>query len=279
MTSGSGLRWVVALPSEAAPLIEHYQLELVCDHPFKLYADRARDQGLVISGMGRSAAAAATVFIAERLPLDASPIFLNVGIAGAAKLKLGTIWRVHQVRARSTGKVWYPGAMKFKECGSAGLTTVEQPELEYPGDGLFDMEAAGFFEMASKFTSLELIQSLKIVSDNAEEDIQGIDKHRVKQWVRESLSVIDGFRTHVLALRETGADERPPREWEEQILDAFRFSVTQGHQLRSLISRYWALVGRADPLMDILSRAEGSKEFMAMLSDYILSQPVAWGER
>ena len=152
MTRYEGVRWVVALPSEAAPLIQRYRMELLCDHPFKLYGKADKTHGLVVSGIGRSASAAATVFIAERLPSDSDLIFMNLGIAGAAQLELGTIWRAHKVQARSTGKVWYPGSVTWKGCGSAGLVTVEKPELQYPGDDLFDMEAAGFFEMATKFS-------------------------------------------------------------------------------------------------------------------------------
>ena len=103
MTRYAGLRWVVALPSAASSIIERYKLQLVCDHPFKLYSDSSGSYGLVISGIGRSASAAATVFIAERLPSDAPMVFLNVGIAGAARFELGSIWRVHKVSARSTG--------------------------------------------------------------------------------------------------------------------------------------------------------------------------------
>jgi adenosylhomocysteine nucleosidase len=279
VTQSEGLRWVIALPSEANPIIEHYKLHLVCDRPFKLYADKERNQGLVISGIGRSASAAATVFIAERMPSNSALVFINVGIAGAAQLELGTVWRAHKVSARSTGKVWYPGAMKFKECGSAGLTTVEKPELKYPGDDLFDMEAAGFFEMASKFSPLELVQSLKIISDNSQEDIQAIDKHRVKKWISDAMGVVDSFQCELIKIRDAGSDKLPPPEWEETITATFRFSVTQSHQLRTLVMRYWAMRESPEPLLSFLTESQGSKQYLKRLSDYVSTLPVEWGER
>ena len=279
MTQYEGLRWVVALPSEAVSIIEFYKLQLVCDRPFKLYADASRNQGLVVSGMGRSAAAAATVFIAERLPSRSAMVFINVGIAGAANFELGSVWRAHKVSSRSTGKVWYPGAMKFNECSSAGLITVEQPELNYPGDDLFDMEAAGFFEMAAKFSPLELVQSLKIVSDNSKEDITAINKKRVKQWIGDAMSIIDSFQTKLIKLRNAADDQLPPNEWEETITSTFRFSVTQTHQLRALVMRYWAMTDSSEPLFELLTRSQGSKQYLKLLSDYVGQLPVAWGER
>ncbi len=275
----AGLRWVVALPSEASSIIEYYKLQLICDHPFKLYANSERNHGLVISGIGRSAAAAATVFIAERLPSESAMVFLNVGIAGSGGFQLGSVWRIHKVSARSTGKVWYPGAMKFTGCGSAGLVTVDQPELDYPGDDLFDMEAAGFFEMAAKFSPLELVQSIKIVSDNSKEDIKAINKHQVKQWIGDAMDIIDAFQLQLLKLRDIGDDGLPPSEWEQTITASFRFSVTQTHQLRALIKRYWAMTDSSGPILGLLADVQGSKEYLQRLSDYIAELPVAWGER
>ena len=141
------------------------------------------------------------------------------------------------------------------------------------------MEAAGFFEMAAKFSPLELVQSIKVVSDNSKEDIQAINKHRVKAWIGDAMEIVDAFQLKLLELRDAGDDEFPPLEWEETITKSLRFSVTQTHQLRALIKRYWAMTENSEPLFGLLSDAQGSKQYLQLLSEYVAQLPVAWGER
>lgn len=279
MREQEGLRWVVAMPSEATALIETYQLRLVRDHPFKVYANENETQALVISGLGRSACAAATVFLAECTPSSQPLIFINVGIAGARDFELGSVWRAHKVTCRSTGKVWYPGALGPRVCQSANLVTVDKPELDYPDESLFDMEAAGFFEMASKLTSLELIQSVKVVSDNSKEGIAGINKQKVTEWVRSALESLETITQHLVSLRDAGSSSQPPGEWEEILCQRFRFSVTQRHQLKRTLLRYWALSEAEQPVMQCMDGVRDSKEYLKKFTAYVETMPVMWGER
>jgi len=274
-----GFRWVLALPAEATPLIEHYKLKLVRSHPFKVYANESMTQGLVISGIGRSASAAATIFLAEFMPSHQPLVFMNVGIAGARDLALGSLWRAHKVSCRSTGKVWYPGTLTPGICGSAALVTVDQPELDYPDESLFDMEAAGFFEMASKLTTLELIQSVKIISDNSKEDIQAINKAQVIEWVRVALEGVDVIKQELESLRKVVEKREPPGDWEEKIAATLHFSVTQRHRLKRLLARYWALDESEKPVMQCLSEAKSGADYLKMFEVCLESMPVMWGER
>ena len=279
MKTLEGLRWVVALPCEATPLIEVYKLRLVRDHPFKVYANANKSQALVVSGMGRSASAAATVFLSEYLPSIESLIFINVGIAGARDYPLGSVWRAHKVLCASTGKVWYPGAFGPRLCQSANLVTVDKPELDYPDESLFDMEAAGFFEMASKLTSLELIQSVKVISDNSKEDISEINKAKVTDWIRSGLEPLQAVTKQLVGLREAGSATRPPSEWEESISKRFRFSVTQRHQLKRTLLRYWALSESEKPVLQCMDDSKDSKEYLKKFTAHLETMPVMWGER
>lgn len=279
MSTQEGLRWVVAMPSEATAVIEAYKLRLVRDHPFKVYANANKTQALVVSGLGRAASAAATVFLSEYIPSAQPIIFLNVGIAGARDYPLGSVWRVHKVSCESTGKVWYPGAMGPRLCQSANLVTVDKPELNYPDESLFDMEAAGFFEMASKLTSLELIQSIKVVSDNSEEDISGINKARVTDWIRSGLEALEAVTQQLVSLRKAGCATLPPSEWEEKLCEKFRFSVTQRHQLKRTLLRYWALSESEKPVLQCMDDSKDSKEYLKKFTAHLETMPVMWGER
>ncbi len=58
------IRFVVALYSEAKPLVAHYKLSLV-PGPFRIY--RNEQAAVVVSGIGKAAAAAATSYLHTKL--------------------------------------------------------------------------------------------------------------------------------------------------------------------------------------------------------------------
>ena len=75
------MRLVTALTPEAAPLIEHYRLEKVnSSSMFPLY--RNDNIYLVVSGIGKTLAAAATAYLHAMSGELPNQLFLNIGIAG-----------------------------------------------------------------------------------------------------------------------------------------------------------------------------------------------------
>ena len=83
-------RFVVALRAEARPLIDRYRLEPADDGAFRCFHGSGRS--LVISGVGKVAAAAATACLHEK-PLD---VWVNVGIAGHRDRAPGELVRAHR---------------------------------------------------------------------------------------------------------------------------------------------------------------------------------------
>ena len=58
--------------------------------------------------------------------------------------------------------------------------TFSKPNYNY-SKRLYDMEASGFFLAANKFSTKELIHSLKIVSDNESLSSQTFSKEEIKR--------------------------------------------------------------------------------------------------
>ena len=82
------LRLVVALSAEARPLIEHYRLERDSEaRAFKVF--RRDDVALVVAGLGKVAAAAATSFLHLAAGGGRNAVWLNVGIAGHGSRAVG----------------------------------------------------------------------------------------------------------------------------------------------------------------------------------------------
>ena len=68
-------------------------------------------------------------------------------------------------------------------------------------EATLDMEAAGFYEIALKFSTVELVQCIKIVSDNEISCIDNINPKRVNQWLSDKITEIDRVLNLLLKLR------------------------------------------------------------------------------
>ena len=232
----------VALPAEARPLMRHFGLKAVQPPgPFPVY--RGDDIDLVVTGPGRTAAAAATGWLAGLSGDTAEAGWLNVGVAGHHHARPGTAFLVHRIEDAATGRRWYPPQLLTLDCASLGLVTVDRPETNYPGDTLYDMEAAAFFDTATRFSTAELVQVIKTVSDNRAEPTGQVTARRVQALVGAAVAVIEQAvgQLHDMA-RELAAIDAPPPEL-ERFVARWRFSVTQRHQLAALLRRWQALHG------------------------------------
>ena len=233
------IAFVTALASEARPLIEHYRMEPL-EGAFRLFGSEG--YRLVISGVGRIAAAAATGYLHARAGEAPYGIFLNVGIAGHKSRAPGEIFRAHTVRDAATNAVYYPTFLGFKELESAAVTTVDTTELEFSADSLYDMEASAFYATALRFSTSELVQCLKVVSDNRETSAGGsLSKEHVSELVATHLPIIDRFGAHVLALAAELDPLRRAPESLERFQNRWRFTTSEKRQLSRLLTRCLAL--------------------------------------
>ena len=73
--------WVIALPSEARPIISAFKLTKTDDEAvFPIYKNEVAGQLLIISGIGQMNAAAATSYICGRFNVPAWVAWINIGI-------------------------------------------------------------------------------------------------------------------------------------------------------------------------------------------------------
>jgi hypothetical protein len=238
--------WVVALRVEAEPLIAKLQLRASGKGGglFPLYSSLAGDVCLVISGIGKVNAAAATAYLAASLPEDAMVGWINFGIAGSGQVPYGRLVQTGSILDEATGRRWFPGAPLSRKNAleRKGVITVDHPREEYPeGDTVIEMEAAGFYPTALRCSSIEFCQVLKVVSDGPGNPVSLINKQVVGELCEAATTDLEpwlgGF--HELLHSEAELAANPPgyEEW----LAATRFSVTQGFQLRRLLQEWRAL--------------------------------------
>ena len=254
------IRFVVALRAEARPLIDRYQLEAFVpgvpgepgdDGAFRCFHGRHGRHGrygrhgsgrsLVISGVGKIAAAAATARLHEK-PLD---VWLNVGIAGHRDRAPGELVRAHRVTDAGTGEHFYPTLLGLPHIDTEGVTTVDVPEAEFASRDVFDMEASGFYQTALRFSTSELVQCVKIVSDNVDTGTDGLTVERIRKLVECNLDAIDDVVAHL----ETLATELEPLRSlgdvpdVEPFFETWHFTTSEGRRLSRLFVRHRALQG------------------------------------
>jgi nucleoside phosphorylase len=192
------LIWVCAMHCEAKPVIDFYRLKKSHDdNAFDLY--RGDNMACIVSGIGKLASAAASAWIAARHDDAASIAWINLGIAGAATDEPGAIFTLNQVIDADTGQRYYPAPGADSGLPGRACLTLSQPSEEYRENYLFDMEASGFMYSALRFSSAELTQSIKIVSDNHDHKT-GKDRPRVSALIHQHIDLIDQQATGLLLL-------------------------------------------------------------------------------
>ena len=231
--------WVIALRSEAAPLIDAFNMKIVENKSlFPIYANEETGHALVISGMGSIKSAAAATFLKNHLKINDYSAWINFGIAGFFKDPIGDIYQANKVVSKESGAAFFPGLRLSKLVPAAILFTVSKPENGYTEKALYDMEAAGFCEMAPSFSCNELTYVIKIVSDTPNTSSSLITKHLVRELIEKQLSKISGILAEIGILVE---EEKKRLSIPNEVIEfekRFKFTETNRYKFRE-IYRKW----------------------------------------
>ena len=264
---------VVALAAEAKPIASWFKLNRV--HPergFPVY--RRQHIALVVAGPGKANAAAAAAYLYASCGYPENGIWINIGICGHADGGIGDIRLAHKISDLSSGRDWYPPLAFKAPCPSANLLTVDQPDLTYRRAELIDMEASGFYQTACRFTTGELIQTLKVVSDNKDRSADRIDAAQVYQLIGTALDTLDQLLVALGRLANELYEIEVPGEAVAPYLEHWRFTSTQGHQLRDLLVR-WSTLDPSDTLWRReFSRVRNTKELIRLLAAHVDGLPI-----
>lgn len=260
---------IVALKCEAKPLIAHYGLKHVPGKPlFPVY--EKDDIVLTITGPGKIASAAATAFIHTLLGQQANAGWLNPGIAGHKNRSIGQGVLVHKITDKSSGRNCYPSIVFLSACESENLITVDKTENEYSESAVYDMEAAGFYATASRFSTAELIHCYKVISDNEACPTSSITEDSVKQLITAKLEEIDNILQEIKKLSTLLQSlDSMPLDYEE-INDRWHFSVYQKGELRRLLKRWDNITANENPLISQIEHCKTGKSILSFLEKRVV---------
>lgn len=229
-----------AYHQEALPLIQ--ALRLKRDNHVHAFALFSNDNIVLIeSGQGAQLTAMAIGFVAGQLQ-QRNIAWLNIGIAGHANADIGRLFTAQRIIDAQSQHSHYPDPSLNQDMDPETVCSYAQANNDYQQAMLYDMEAWAFFDAALHFSSLELIQCLKIVSDNSSRPAADLDKQQVAALIQTQsdniISVIESLRQRVQQLRSI---ERLPDLY-HSLLSNMRFSESQKPQLQNLL-RQWQQVG------------------------------------
>lgn len=224
---------VTALAAEAKPLITHYRLQHQRNSAFPLY--ESATISLVISGVGVANAAAATAYLGARSNAT-SAAWLNIGIAGHSNAAVGEVFLANKISNCTSGECWYPPQILGTQLARTNLFTVPCVETKFANAGLYDMEASGFFSIACRFSTAELVQCVKIVADNPTTPAS-IDAKRTTSLVHQACTQISDAVDALIALRSALPEVADVIPHMTELLANYRCSHAQYIRLKQLLQQ------------------------------------------
>jgi hypothetical protein len=252
-----------ALHAEARALIDYYRLKRL--HDLRAFSCYASDHiFLVESGIGKIDTAAAIGWAGGRLS-EAQPVWLNVGMAGHATAEIGTLLLAHRIEDQRSGKRYYPPQLLHPVPSSENLLTVDRPVDRHPRSAMVDMEASAFIRGALHFSSMELVQSLKIISDNPKHPPRKLKTADVEALISPHTEQIDDIAQQLLSMRRQLQDATV--DIQQQLTERWRMSHYQRNQLGRLVQRYDALFPDHKLIEKIPDSISNGKQLIRWLED------------
>ncbi len=262
---------VVALKAEARPIVE--ALDLVEDGPASIFPVYFNDGlSLIVSGVGRSYSAAAAAHLFNRTGQVLDQAWLNIGIAGHQKLPIGSVLIASRITEQATGRRWYPPYVLDVDLSRSQLVTVDKPERYYPECCAYDMEASSFYQIASRCSTAELIQSLKIISDGPESSLD-LTVDKISQLIADQMCSIESVLGQLSNLAQELDTARVSQALVTNYLEQWHFTVTQHNQLVALLGRLNARSASLRALPDT-SECNDAKAVLKWLEEKLLALPV-----
>ena len=255
----------VALPCEAKPLLAHFDLKKQLDHRvFSIY--QKHNYYLTVTGVGKTAMAAGMAYTLALYADQSFPILLNVGIAGHGSSQIKDIYLAEKIYDADSDKRYYPQFVFQAPCMTSMITTVSQPQSAYKLSSLYDMEASAFYETAVKFSSSELIHSMKIISDNENSPVHAMNSKQVTEWMQHCTRTLDEVIACLAPLAQTVCTIPP--DCLSEFLHKWHFTVAGKQKLQRLLMRWQVLSEGTKPVLDE-TRLKSGKDVLRDLEQAI----------
>ena len=274
----TSIRWVVALKEEAQIILEHFKLKAVNEKTiYPIYKNEQETHWLIISGIGRSNAAASTAYLYSFSKASKYTSWVNIGIAGSDKGNYGELYLVDKISTYQGKKSTYPSTMPKTHLPKMHLFTSDIPISDYSTYELIDMEGSAFFDIASKLTSKEFICLMKVISDGPENDIKEITKSKISNLIKENLLKIIDVISYYERLSEEEFQITKKPDLFYAIKSKWHFTATQSFKLESLLRRIEVYCNNRD-LEEKIKSCKTSHSVIDVLNSKIKKNIINWSK-
>lgn len=255
-----------ALQAEALELINHFKLKQVNTKPFSIWKND--NIKLIITGIGKIPSAIGTTYISMHDD-DKIDGFVNIGVAGHKNLEIGTAIIAQKITDKTSKKRFFPSFLFDIPFKSFDLITVEKIEQKFKKDTCYDMEASSFFETATKFTYLDLVHSIKIISDNYK---KSFSKDKISNLFIPHLSEIENFINNLSAISKE--NEEKDIDFPKFFIEKWKFSITEQYKLKEVLNKIDALHPNIQWIEDEFSSCKTSKDVINYLEKKLKIFPI-----
>ncbi len=259
-----------ALHGEARAFIRHFALKR--QHDINAFACFQKDDTFLIeSGIGKINTASAIGWVCGTLNIS-SPVILNIGMAGHALYSIGECYLANRIEDHATGHRYYPPQLADTSFNGHCLLTLDRPTKSYPGKCMVDMEASAFIQAATRFTTIELCQSIKAISDNRAKPARLMKDREVESLLAPHAKAImclaDELRQYRAELMDNSCVVF------SQVTQQWHFTKYQQKQLTGLLQRHHALQPHEELIGMVPTRIDSSKAFIQWLDNYLRNLPM-----
>ena len=274
----NSIRWVIALKEEAQVILDYYKLKPINEKTiYPIYKNEEETHWLIICGIGRNNAAAATAFLYAYSNASNYTSWINIGIAGSGKGNYGDLYLVDKISTYQRKNFTYPSTMPKTPLPKMHLFTSDIPISDYSTYELIDMEGSAFFDIASKLTSKEFICLMKVISDGPENDIKEITRSKISNLIKENLlKIIDVISYYERLSEEEFQIIDKPKLFNE-IKSKWHFSATQSYRLETLLRRIEIFCNKKD-IEKTIKNCETSNSVINVLNTKIKNNLVNWSK-
>jgi len=257
------MNFVIAFPGEAQPIIDFYDLQKVGKQPFPYY--QIDNHKLVISGMGRERTAQAVNYLKNESSTP-NQAWINLGIAGHGSLEIGQPFLAGKIEDDLSENCFYPPQIYDHTFPVTCLKTCSQPCSFYEPDLGYDMEAHAFYSTVLSVSTRELVQIIKIVSDNPGSPLANFSPKEVPRLIENHLETIALLVNQMEKTSLTIQLEPEISNTYEKVREIHHFSSTRSHQLHDSIRQAHALGLYLGEIESIAQSAKDGAEVISSIN-------------
>jgi len=248
------MNFVIAFQAEAKPLIDHLDLKKV--EGAQLPCFQSDEHNLVICGMGKAWARQGAEYLIAQQEEKNLP-WLNLGIAGHGSLDLGTAFLAGKIEDDESKEVFFPPLIFRQDLPVSPLISCKEPSSKYLPEYGYDMEAHAFYKALAGHSLRELIQVVKIVSDNPCSPLEQVNPKMASKWIEQNIESVLQLVREMEKCREEIRTNPEVEDLHQELLSFHHFSVTRRHQLHDLVRHLHA--HKLDPgeMIELVRNAKG----------------------